>query len=370
MKKELRVMIACGGTGGHLFPGIAVAKELQARGHRALLVVSPKPVDAEALRHNPEFESRTLATMGWPGFKGTLVLKFVVRLVWAWCQGARLMGEWKPDAVLGMGGFTSAVPLDHGRRRGLPTFLHESNAIPGRVTRRWAKEVSAVLLGFAEANERLPQGSTSYVTGTPVRQTLWRSVRADAFSRLGLDPARRTLLVMGGSQGARPVNEAVMRGLEIFGGYRDQWQFLHMSGQGEGAAVQAGYNRARMSARVLEFCGDMGDAYAVADLAVSRAGASSITELLACHLPSILIPYPLAADDHQSANARAAVATGAAVAMEQERAMSGLLGKRVEELLGNTERLAEMRAAARVAGEGHRDAASRVAERIEEAWKL
>ena len=356
-----RVIIACGGTGGHLFPGVAVGAELARRGHAVHLIVSEKEIDRVALQGTSGFEVTALPAIGWPGL-GLRAFPFFLRFLKARQACRSLFATWQPTAVLGMGGFTCAAPLLAARSMGLPAWLHESNAIPGKVTRFLARRVTGVCLGFEACAAHLP-GVAVRVTGTPARDGLAGVPREDGCARLGLDPARRTLLVMGGSQGARGLNEAMMRGLAELGPLASGWQALHLAGAADAERVAAAYAAAGFPARVVPFCTDMGAAYAAADLVVARSGASSLTEIALAGLPSVLVPLPTAAEDHQWRNAEVFVAAGAAAAQDQRAASGAELGRCVRELVSDGPRLDAMRAAARALAQP--DAAMRVADAVE-----
>src|SRR5208282_3344996 len=226
----MKIAIACGGTGGHLFPGLAVAEELRLRGHDTLLLVSPKQIDAIALKGADEQQTHALPGIGWPGFLSPRIFSFVYSLLTSWRECGRVYRDFKPTAVVGMGGFTSAIPLLLGNRFHLPTLIHESNAIPGRVTRMIAPRVNKTLLGFESCANYL-RSAHCVVTGTPVRRGLARIDRAIAAEKFGLNPALPVVLIMGGSQGAHGINELVLKSLPLWHDRRDEVQFIHLTGQ-------------------------------------------------------------------------------------------------------------------------------------------
>ncbi|MEZ0300110.1 MAG: glycosyltransferase [Candidatus Methylacidiphilales bacterium] len=358
---KLRVAIACGGTGGHLFPGIAVAEELQQRGHETLLLVSSKQIDAVALQGNKEQKSRAISTVGWPGISPKL-FSFLYTLYKSWGECRTIFNEFKPDMVLGMGGFTSAVPLELGRRKKLATFIHESNAIPGRVTRLIAPRVTRTLLGFSRCAEHL-RNAKCIVTGTPVRKGLTQHNRAEVAEKFGLNPELKTLLVMGGSQGARGINEMIVQMLPLISNRRDEWQFLHLSGPADANLVEVNYRRQKLTAVVKPFSSEMDQFYSLADLAVCRSGASSLTELSHYGLPSLLIPYPTAADDHQTANAHIFSDVGAAVTLPEGKLSPERLRDEVTRLFTDDSAWRAMSEAARRLGSTN--AAQTVAQELE-----
>jgi UDP-N-acetylglucosamine--N-acetylmuramyl-(pentapeptide) pyrophosphoryl-undecaprenol N-acetylglucosamine transferase len=352
----MRVAIAAGGTGGHLFPGLAVAEALYSLGHEVMVMTSEKEIDSVATAGRSEFRIERLPGMGLP--RGVSLQ--TLQCGWRFFRGLRhcvgLFNEWRPRAVLGMGGFTSLAPILAGRFKGLPTYVHESNAIPGKANRLNARIADGLLIGLRECADRIV-GASCIFTGTPVRRTLLcRPDRLEMLKRFGLDAAKRTILVMGGSQGARGINEAMV---EAAGGFsRDRYQILHLSGLADEERVKEAYRKAGVSAWVGAFHHAMQEAYVVADVAVARSGAASLTELAYYRVPSVLIPYPFAAEDHQTANARVFEKAGAAV-MVSEREATGerlrseleriLSGGKGEEMAKACEGLVEEKSAERVA---------------------
>ncbi|MCE0497774.1 MAG: undecaprenyldiphospho-muramoylpentapeptide beta-N-acetylglucosaminyltransferase [Methylacidiphilales bacterium] len=358
----MKIAIACGGTGGHLFPGLAVAEELRERGHDTLLLVSPKQIDALALKGAKDQEACALPGIGWPGFLSPRVFTFGLGLWKSWRECGQVYRDFQPTAVVGMGGFTSAIPLLLGWRRHLPTLIHESNAIPGRVTKLIAPWVNKTLLGFDSCAYYLSRAHC-VVTGTPVRRGLARISRAVAAEKFGLNPALPVVLIMGGSQGAHGINELVLKCLPLWHGRRDEVQFIHLTGQADVNIAEINYRRQRLTAVVQAFSTEMEHFYSLADVVISRSGAASLTELSHYGLPAILIPYPAAADDHQSFNARIFKEAGAARILVESKTTAETLHQTVEELLTRPELRREMADAARkLSGV---DAAKRVAEEIE-----
>ena len=210
----MKFVIAAGGTGGHLFPGLAVGEVLLKRGHDVMIIVSEKEIDAVATSGRSEFKVEKVAGIGLQRKTPLGLVQFARKFYAGYQQCRKLFRQFQPDAVLGMGGFTSLAPILAGRGRGVPTFVHESNAIPGKANRLNARFCTAVLLGFEECAQHFPK-SNCKVTGTPVRQSLTERVdRTSALAEFSLQPDRKTILVMGGSQGARGINRAMTAALE------------------------------------------------------------------------------------------------------------------------------------------------------------
>ncbi len=356
----MRVVIAAGGTGGHLFPGLAVGEVLVARGHEVMLLISEKEIDAIATRGRTEFRIEKVAGMGLQSKSPLAVLKFIWKTLAAIAQCKRLFAAWQPAAVLGMGGFTSFAPIYAGKKRGLPTFVHESNAIPGRANKLNARLVTRVLLGFAECRASFGKAQCE-MTGTPIRAALTQPVdKPAALAAFGLSPKKKTLLVMGGSQGAGGINRLVAASLPKLAGR--PLQVIHLAGKDDETAMRDAYAKTGITAHVAAFHHTMQEAYSAADLAIARSGAASLTELSHFGVASILVPYPFAADDHQTANAQIFDRAGAGMMMKEIDTIGDQLAARIAELFDSPERLAAMSQRCRALAPA--DAAARVAETI------
>lgn len=314
-----RFAIAAGGTGGHLFPGLAVAEVLHKRGHEVMVLTSEKHIDAVATEGRSEFRIERLPGMGLPRGISLATLRFFGRFASGILHCRRLFAEFNPAAVLGMGGFTSTAPIIAGRLKGLPVFVHESNAFPGKANRLNGRIAGGMLVGFRETQAHLGALPCT-LTGTPVRRALHENAltKAEALKRFGLSDHLPTVLVMGGSQGASGINMAIIEAAAQMGAGRVQ--FIHLTGQKDEAMVRAFYEKAGITAWTGAFHHAMQDAYRAADLSVARSGAASLTELAFFGVPSILIPYPYAADDHQTYNARVFADAGAAVLLAERDA--------------------------------------------------
>ncbi len=359
----MNVVIACGGTGGHLFPGLAVAEVLQARGHNALLFISEKEIDTLAVRdHMDRFRFEKLPSVGMPRIFSRAMFTFSRGLGVSLARCRKVYREFKPDAVLGMGGFTSTAPMLAGRVLGVPAFIHESNAIPGKANRLNAHLARSVLLGFAECAERFPPRTPCEVTGTPIRDSLReRPEPRVARTLFGLtQEGLKTVLIMGGSQGAHGINRAVQNSLPF---WKNQLQVIHLTGRDDEQALREAYAQQSVPAYVAAFHHRMQEAYSAADFVVARSGAASLSELAFFGLPSLLIPYPAAAEDHQTLNAKIFTDAGAALALKESEATDETLASRVLEVVNNPEKLAAMGAKSRELSPG--DAATRVVETIE-----
>ena len=313
MPKSLKILIACGGTGGHLFPGIAVAEAMRARGHEVMLLISEKKVDAEASAKYSHLRFETMPAVAKPATLSPRMLPFLWKLWGSVARCKKVIRDFRADAVLGMGGFTSLPPVYAGHRLGLKTFIHDSNARPGRANVLTSRFCTRVFLGLGAARSYFP-GRETVLTGTPVRPEIAElPTREAAAAMLGLDPALPTLLVTGGSQGARRLNELSAEAAAVL---PPNTQVLHIAGALDFQRVSE-ISKGRQHYKVLGFCDQMPAAYAVADLVIARSGASSLTEIASAGHPSILVPYPYAADDHQTRNAEVFSELGAAVLVQE-----------------------------------------------------
>ncbi len=352
-------VIACGGTGGHLFPGLAVAEEVLRRGCRVTIMVSPKDVDQQAIASISGMGIVTLPAValrrgGWLGFFSGFAKSY--RLA------RRLFEHQRPDVVLAMGGFVSAAPVLAGKRCGAKTFIHESNSIPGRANRWLARWVDGAFVYFPAAAQRLGAKRVE-APGMPVRPQFFRPLTAaQARTALGLNPSAPLVLIMGGSQGAGKVNDLALAAVPALRQAAPELQFMHLTGARELEKVRAGYAVRGVPALVRAFYDDMSAALAAADVAVSRAGASSLAELAARRLPAVLIPYPFAAGDHQHFNALAFEQTGAARLLREQTAAPGQLADEILDLLRDGSKRSAMRLA--LAAWNTPGASARIAERI------
>ncbi len=358
----MRIVIAGGGTAGHVFPSIAVADRLRERGAAVRFIGSETGQEASLV-----------PAAGYP-FHPVAAVPFRRELSWRAASAPfvalRSVAACRPIvrdalAVLGMGGYASVGAVLAARSAGVPVVLHEQNAVPGLANRVLSRVAAAIALTFEDARGRVPRGLRAEVTGVPVRREILdvpaRGVELaeEARRRLRLASGRTTVLVTGGSQGALHLNRAVAGAIPLLEG-RSDLQLLVLTGPAHEGAVPVPVDReTAVSVRVLPFLAHMELALAVADVAVARAGANTIHELAVCGIPSILIPYPHATEQHQEANARELERAGAAeVYLDRELTPEGLAG-RIVSLLADEDRRASM--GERAAGWAKPDAAERVA---------
>lgn len=343
--KSVHVLIACGGTGGHLFPGIAVGEVLASRGHDVTLLISEKKIDTLAASGHKELRFEKMPFLAMPRPWSPKMLGFLKGL---W-QGARrcrqIIRDHDVKVVLGMGGFTSFAPLYAGRKEGCRTLIHESNAIPGKANRLNARFSDIVLCGLDACKEHFPKHRDVRVVGTPIRSSMRQQNGVEPHEFFKLDKDRRTLLVMGGSQGARGVNRVVGQTLDQF--EKMGVQVLHIAGPGDYEEVRDVYAKnPLLKQHVAAFCHRMDLAYRAADLAIARSGASSMSELAYFGVPSLLVPYPYAAEDHQTRNAEIFDQAGAAKLIRESDLNAETLASAVRDIVNDPRKAGEMKKAA------------------------
>lgn len=359
----VRVAVACGGTGGHVFPGVATARCLVEAGHDAALILSGRDVETPTANgwSGPVLPVRCPQPR-WRTPAGAV--RGVVGLAGAFAQARRQLKGYAPQALLAMGSYTSFGPVLAARSLGIPVVLHDANVVPGAAVARLAPLAACVAVSFAGTARYLPKRIRVVDTGLPVRTELAGRPPLEVSGPEG----GFTVLVMGGSQGARAVNTLAVEAFRLL---RERGgapvRILHLSGRAEEEAVRAAYAKAGITAQVLGFLADMGGAYAAADLCVSRSGAAACFELCLCGPPALLIPLPTAARDHQTANARALAEAGAAELLPQATLTPAVLADRIASLQADSARCAALRGGLR--GLARPDAAKRLADVVVEVAK-
>lgn len=361
------ILIACGGTGGHLFPGIAVGEVLQARGHEVTLLISEKKIDSLAASGHGALKFEKMPFLAMPKPWSPKMASFLLGVWRGLRQCKAIIAKHDTAAVLGMGGFTSFAPVLAGRQCKRRTLIHDSNALPGKANKLTAKFCDTILLGFEEAGAHFSPEKQKRVVGTPVRGALLKAAKEtkdDPYEFFGLKKERKTLLVVGGSQGARGVNNAVaqtLNDLDALG-----IQILHITGPDDYQTISDAYanKEIKLRSHVAAFCHRMELAYKIADVALARSGASTLAELAAFGVPSILVPYPYAADDHQTKNALIFDRASAGMHVPQSELSPQKLRDLVRDVLANDKKRTAMQEAARKIA--HLDAAERIADAIEE----
>lgn len=338
----MKVLLTGGGTGGHLFPALAVADALRRAqpSVELLFVGSTTGLEATIVPQEgiPFFGLPVRGLPRRPGFRMLRALFATFRCV---LRAKERISSWKPDVVFATGGFASAPVLAAAWLTKVPVILHEQNSVPGltnRIASRFAREVH---ITFSASRRHFPRRGHLRLSGIPLRDGIVGGSRGKALRLFRLDDGKRTILVFGGSQGAHRLNEAILDALPRLAG-RGDLQFVLQSGQNDYNWMIERCRRVQVRTWVRPFLTNMGDAYAAADLVVCRAGALTLGELAATGSPSILVPYPHATANHQTLNAEAFVEVGGAILIPDADLNGELLAQKIAELLDHPRRLRMM----------------------------
>ena len=336
----MNIVLAGGGTGGHLFPGVAIAQEFVRRDPAARILFLGTLTGIES-RVLPGL-GFALATVPVSGFTGKGIMQKLGSLLSvprAFLLAAACLRRHKADLVLGLGGYISFPGIAAAKALGIPAVIHEQNSVPGLSNRMLGTLADRVFISYEESRQFFNAGRTVF-SGMPVRMT-----HAGAASEL--DDRRLCVFICGGSQGAHAINEAMLEGLADLESVKGHIRFIHQTGARDAGVVAQGYANRGFDAAVSPFIDDMYGSYAQAHVVVSRAGASTLAELALCGKPSILIPYPHAAHNHQEHNARAFVAQGAALLLLARELSGRSLAQALLGLHADREKLAAMAVQAR-----------------------
>ena len=366
--KKLRVIISGGGTGGHIFPAVSIANRLREVNPETEILF----VGAEGKMEMEKVPAAGYRIEGLPvaGLQRKLNLKNIAndlcvpfKLAASLRKAGRIIDSFKPDVAVGVGGYASGATLDAAAQMGIPTLIQEQNSYAGVTNKHLARRAKVICVAY-DGMERFFPSDRIIKTGNPVRQNLIETSlsREDAIKTFGLDPAKKTILLVGGSLGARTVNESVLRHLDIV--EESGVQFIWQTGKYYSAAInsQLQSKKALPMLKVTDFIGDMGTAYRAADLVISRAGASSISEFCLIGKPVILVPSPNVAEDHQTKNAMALVNKDAALYVKDSDAPDTLLRLAVDTVADDS-RLAQLAANIRLLGQPN--SADIIAEEVE-----
>lgn len=360
----MRVLIAGGGTGGHIYPAISIAKELKKRDKKnEILFIGALPGVGSSVIEEEGFEFRPISAIGWERRLSIRTFGFICSLFRGFWQSARYIFKFRPDMVVGMGGYSSGPPLLLSSMFGHKTIIHEQNSIPGlanRILGRWVKRVAT---SFKDDDGHFPSHKV-VVTGNPVRSEIAKIPKEEALERFGLEEERLTILIFGGSRGAHSINVAVIECLDQLNEIKDKIQMIYVSGREDHDWVKGKTGTGNFPIHLTDFLFDMPAALGAADLVIARAGAGTIAEITCCGLPSILIPYPYATSNHQFKNAYLLELARAAIVILDKELNGQILARTITELVNDRERQKEMGEKAKTLS--HPEAASKIVDLIYE----
>jgi UDP-N-acetylglucosamine--N-acetylmuramyl-(pentapeptide) pyrophosphoryl-undecaprenol N-acetylglucosamine transferase len=331
----LSVLIAGGGTGGHLFPGVAVARELLSRvpGAQVTFVGTAAGLEARVIPREG-FALEVIRSAGLKGKSLASLARGLALLPLSALDAWQVISKRRPAVVIGVGGYSSGPVVALAALRGIPTLLMEQNAMPGLTNRTLAKVVKAAAVTYEESISYF--GERAFVSGNPVRPEFFG--QQGAYDEHGVPPAAARVLVFGGSQGAHAINVAMVEAAARLAAATPRLAITHQTGERDLEMVRDGYGRARLEARVEPFLFEMDREMKAAAVIVCRAGATTLAELMASGRPSILIPLPTATDDHQRKNAQALVTHGAARMVDQRELTGERLAGEIAALAGDPDR--------------------------------
>lgn len=343
----MKLLIAGGGTGGHLFPGIAVAEEFLGRdpANEVLFVGTERGIEARAVPA-AGYRLELVSAAGIRG-KGTVgKLKGACMMMYGYAQSRRILKEYRPDLVLGVGGYASLPMVMAARGMQIPAFIHEQNAIPGMTNKLLARFADRVFITLEESAKYFPEDKI-LLTGNPLRRQILNMVDTISAEQQTTDNERFRLFTFGGSQGAHAINMAVMAALPRLADLADRLEIRHQTGERDFTAVRDAYEQSGLQASASPFIADMAAEYRWADLVICRAGATTIAEVTACGKPCLFIPFPHAVDDHQRRNAEALLKKQACFMLLEKELTGESLAGMIRELIADPELLRRTGNAAR-----------------------
>lgn len=338
----MKVIIAGGGTGGHLFSGVALASDIKEKYPQSeiLFIGTERGLENKVI---PKlgYELKLISVRGFVGKSVGEKVRSIMSLLKSMFECKKILNSFSPDIVFGVGGYASFPMVLACYFRGIPSVILEQNTVPGLANKILGKFVDAVAITYPETVEYFPKEKV-YLTGTPVRKKLLNGSLERAQEIFNLERHRVTLLIFGGSLGARRINKAMIEALSYLLPLKEQIQIIHQTGESDHGWVANEYRTLSFKATVLPFIYDMADAYAASDLIVCRAGASTVAEITALGKASILIPYPYAAYNHQEFNARRLMSRGACE-MILDRDLNGeVLAEKIINIINNPEKKKDM----------------------------
>jgi UDP-N-acetylglucosamine--N-acetylmuramyl-(pentapeptide) pyrophosphoryl-undecaprenol N-acetylglucosamine transferase len=359
------MLIAGGGTGGHLFPGIALAEEVTTRHpkNEVIFVGTRRGLEARVV---PDcgYKLEVISARGLKGMGPIRLLRALLVLPLSFAESWRILRKYRPDVVVGVGGYASGPVVLAAWLQRVPTAVQEQNALPGLTNRILGHFVKIVFIAFAESRRYFPAGKIQLI-GNPIRRML-----LDNYLRSRRAHDKFTVLVFGGSQGAQGINDRVVEALDDLGELKSELHFIHQTGTKDLDRIRGEYARRGFSAEVVDFIVDMSTAYARAELVICRAGAATLAELTVCKKASILIPFPAAADNHQEVNAQAMVAGGAALMFRESELTGRRLAEQIRRLKADPNALSKMERQAALLGrpEASKELADVCVQMMVDAW--
>lgn len=337
-----KFIITGGGTGGHLFPALAIAEGLKKNFTECeiLFIGSRKGIENKVV---PEkgFRLLTLPVLGWRRNKILTWFSFGFNLMIALYKSYHIIKDFKPDLVIGTGGYASFPAVFVAAKMKLPTLVQEQNSYPGLVTRITSRFAKRVILAYRESLKYFKNPEKIKILGNPIRNQIGKAKEMESKQKFQLSQEKKVVFILGGSQGSGSLNQAVLQDLEILK-QNNSLQLLWQTGEKDFSDIEQKVKESRISARVFPFITDMAEAYAASDLVVSRSGALTLAEITVCGKPALLVPYPFATANHQFFNAQVLKEKGCAELILEKELVPGKLGNTINQILSDKNRLKQM----------------------------
>jgi len=338
----MRVIIAGGGTGGHLFPGLAVAEEFKRRdaSTEVVFVGTEHGLEARVVPREG-YPIKFVRAEGLIGVSLSKKVKAVANMFFAALDSYKIIKTVNPDIIIGVGGYASGIIVLLSFFMSVPTMIMEQNSVPGFTNRHLGKFVDSICITYQESISSFPREKT-FLTGNPVRMQIHKGSIESAYKLFPLERGLFTVLIFGGSSGAGSINRAMADALSYLQDLKEHVQLLHQTGTADFECIRDAYRRSGFKGIVAPFIYQMGEAYAVSDIVVSRAGATTLAELTALGKPAVLVPYPYAAGNHQELNARKLLEMGAAKMILDSELTGEVLAGSIRELYSSEKLRLEM----------------------------
>lgn len=329
----MKILIASGGSGGHIFPAVSLARELKKENSEIMFVASRRRLD-KIILDKTDYKKVYISANPMPYRIGFKSLIFCIKFILDSLFSIYLLLLYKPNVVVGFGGYTSGALVLIASLMGIKTVIHEQNLVPGRTNKFLDKFVDKIAISFPDTGKYFKNKNVIF-TGNPLREESLKECRNEALSRFGFDSKKITILVMGGSQGAKSLNELVARSIELMPLEKKRiLQIVHITGSKNKELVESVYNKNSIPSKVVEFIRNINEAYSVADIAISRSGAAAIFELASFKKPMILVPYPNK-KNNQRFNAEFFENNSAAICLDETKIDSAFLKEIIVDLIDN-----------------------------------
>ena len=357
----MRILIVLGGTGGHIYPGLALGEKLRTRNNEVILVGRKEGI-GKRIAQESGFSFFQIVGEGLVRRFSLKVFCFLAKSIQGFFQSIQIFRSFRPDIVVGMGGYLAFPVVLAAKISRITCAIHEPNVLPGLANKVLARIVDKIMVSFKETERYFPSKKT-FLTGSPVRQSILSCPRSEGLRKLNLVDGKKNILVFGGSQGARSINLAMVKALNLLTPVRKKIQIIHIVGIEQFSEIKEEYEKKDYSFCVLPYLLHMEYAYSCCDLVISRSGASTVAEIMAKGLPSVLIPYPYATRGHQKANAELLSKRGASLLIEDNQLTGELLTDIIIHLINDESELRGM--AENTRRVSIEDAATRMADLID-----